>query len=87
MKQLKKYFEGVGEVRGYSFKQISSIEGLLYVYEVKGVNTTHYEVFRHVENKRFNCISYPRSAAFGIWAWTCSNPDSVVSRTDLIINQ
>tara|TARA_R110000823_G_scaffold221159_1_gene349665 strand:+ start:1024 stop:1290 length:267 start_codon:yes stop_codon:yes gene_type:complete len=87
MKQLEKEFKGVGEVKGYSFKQITNIEGVLYVYEVKGVETTHYEVFKHVENKRFNCISYPRSPAFGVWAWTCGDSDSVLNKTHSIINK
>jgi hypothetical protein len=85
MKQLQKEFEGIGEVKGYSFKQIQEIKGVLYVYEVKGFGATHYEVFKHVENGRFNCVSYPRSTVFGVSAWSCSSIGRVAEIGDRIL--
>jgi len=73
MKKLKKQFEGRGEVKGYTFKQLSS-SPYAYIYEVSNdLCTTHYEVFKHKENTYYNCISYPTSKGFGLWAWTKSD--------------
>ena len=69
MKQLQKQFEGRGEVKGYSFNQLFATDKA-YIYALSDENgISHYEVFKHVENTQFNCISYPRSNSFGIWAW------------------
>ena len=69
-KQLEKQFEGRGEVRGYSFKQLfESEKAYLYQLTDNETGSVHYEVFKKVENKQFDCISYPRSNSFGVWAW------------------
>lgn len=71
MKQLKTNFEGTGEVKDYTFSQLlKNDKG--YIYEVQCTDTgnIHYEVFKHKENNQFNCISYPTSKGFGLWAWT-----------------
>lgn len=68
MKPLQKQFQGKGEVKGYLFNQIRQTDRA-YVYEVSFGNSKHYEVFKKVVNKRFSCISYPTSKAFGIWSW------------------
>ena len=70
MKELKSYFVGIGQVKGYIFNQIKSSD-YAYLYEVSENNVIHYEVFKRLENARFNCVSYPTDKAFGIWAWTC----------------
>jgi len=74
MKQLEKKFTGKGEVKNYNFTQLKASSSA-YLYEVKCLQTEnkHYEVFKHVENERFGCVSYPRSKSFGIWAYTKSN--------------
>lgn len=72
MKELKEYFSRRGQVKGYVFNQISATKWC-FIYEVKGSGTTHYEVFKRVENTLYNCVSYPTDKAFGKWAWTCSN--------------
>jgi hypothetical protein len=70
MKELEKVIEGRGSVKGKSMKQLKS-SNYAYLYECTGEDfNTHYEVFRRVENKRFNCVSYPGDEAFGKWAWT-----------------
>ena len=71
MKELKEYFSGRGQVKGYVFNQLQKNEHG-YLYEVKGDGKPHYEVFKRKENTMYDCISYPTNKAFGIWAWTCS---------------
>ena len=74
MKPLATRFKGRGEVKGYIFTQVVRSHKA-YIYEVssEGSDRKHYEVFKRIENRRHNCISYPTSKAFGIWAWTTSN--------------
>ena len=72
MKPLQKEFDGIGEVKGFRFKQLKS-NGKAYIYEVyqdSSNSPTHYEVFEHRENNQYNVVSYPRSAAFGVYAYT-----------------
>lgn len=69
MKQLLKQFEGRGEVKDYSFKQLHS-SPKAYVYSVTHKGVSHYEVFKHKENNRYSVVSYPSSKSFGLWAWT-----------------
>lgn len=68
MKALPIQFEGKGEVKDYTFTQINMTDKA-FIYEVNSVHSKHYEVFKRIINKRHNCISYPKSKAFGIWAW------------------
>ena len=73
MKELQENFEGTGEVKGKSFKQLLRSKEA-YLYECTGKNfNTHYEVFLRRENDRFNVVSYPKSNSFGKWAWTYSD--------------
>ena len=72
MKELKEYFSGKGQVKGYVFNQISKTK-LGFIYEVKGKDSIHYEIFKRRENAMYDCISYPTDKAFGLWAWTCDN--------------
>ena len=72
MRELPMEFVGVGEVRGFRFRQIARTDAG-YVYEVVMPESglRHFEVFRRMENERFGCVSYPKSKSFGAWAWTC----------------
>ena len=72
MRELPMEFVGVGEVRGFRFRQIARTDAG-YVYEVVMPESglRHWEVFRRMENERFGCVSYPKSKSFGAWAWTC----------------
>jgi len=69
MKELQKEFIGIGAVSGFKFTQLKS--GNAYIYKVEiPTGQIHYEVFKRVENARFNCISYPGENSFGLWAFT-----------------
>lgn len=80
LKKVPPFFEGKGEVEGYSFKNVFESKNW-YIYEVKTESKTHFEVFK----KRFTkiCIDfekkifsddlreiYPNSKQFGFTAWT-----------------
>jgi len=67
MKEIQKLIQGRGEVKGYTFKQIEANEHG-YIYEVIGGAKPRWEVFKRKENTQFNCVSYPSSKAFGLWA-------------------
>ena len=71
MKDLALSFIGKGEVGKFTFKQRLA-NSHAYLYEVADTtsNKIHYEVFRRKVNKLYDCISYPSSKVFGIWAWT-----------------
>lgn len=79
MKELRKEFIGVGEVRGYQFKQLHE-NGYAYVYEVVNPEekSPYYEVFERVENTIFDCVSYPKSKSFGVWAWCINDYDKAM---------
>lgn len=79
MKELRKEFVGIGEVRGFVFKQLHMNE-YAYVYEVKNPeqNSPHYEVFERVENLQFDCVSYPKAKSFGVWAWCLKDYDKAM---------
>ena len=69
MRELSREFIGKGQVRGFLFTQIKKNE-YCYIYKVEDNGRIWYEIFEHRENKRFNCISYPRNKSFSIWAFT-----------------
>lgn len=69
MNELPLHFEGKGQVRGYTFTQISKTDWG-FIYEVEYGGHRHYEVFKKRLNRRFGTISYPSNKAFGVWAWT-----------------
>lgn len=79
MKQLEKEFIGIGEVKGFKFKQLLSSENG-YLYEVTIEQTKHYEVFKHKVNNKFNCVSYPKSKSFGIWAWCITDYNKALNK-------
>lgn len=72
MKELKEYFSGKGQVKGYVFNQIKRTE-LAYLYEVRGETSIHYEIFKRRVNTMYDVVSYPRDKAFGVWAWTTNS--------------
>lgn len=85
MRKLPKEFYGKGEVDGWKFRQVDASD-CAYVYEAINLETdmvTHYEVFEHRYNERFDCISYPKSNSFGVWAFTAvSYPHAI----DIFVN-
>lgn len=70
VKDLKEEFEGTGEVKGFKFIQKAKND-VAYLYEVHVTDVVecHYEVFEKRINTMFNCVSYPKANAFGVWAW------------------
>lgn len=90
MKQLKTEFIGRGQVRGFKFTQIKKNE-FAYIYKVEDSNTTWYEIFEHRENKRFDCISYPKNNSFSVWAWTYLSLNRALecfeAATDSVLNR
>lgn len=81
MKELSEHFIGRGEVRGFEFKQIEKTDNG-YIYSVIGEGVTHYEVFKRRENTQFNCISYPNSNSFGVWAWSVNTLEKAKERLE-----
>lgn len=77
MKELKTYFSGRGQVKEYVFNQVKASKNA-YLYEVKGNETTHYEVFKRKENTLYDCVSYPTDKAFGKWAWTIMSLENAI---------
>ncbi len=69
IKKLKTDFVGKGRVKGFHFTQLSKTNSA-YLYLVNTGESIYYEVFIRAINKRYGCVSYPTSKAFGIWAWT-----------------
>ena len=85
MKNLKKQFRGIGEVKGYQFTQIRSADNA-FLYEVGWSGGKHYEVFKKVVNRRFACISYSTSRSFGKWAFTYNNIESAIKKYNELKN-
>lgn len=69
LKQLKIEFQGIGRMSLYFFTQLHKSDKA-YVYQLEDeLGNKHYEVFKHTENPRFGCVSYPGETSFGISAW------------------
>lgn len=88
VRELPIEFVGVGEVRGFEFTQLEN-NGVAYVYEVKcsDDSSPHYEVFKRVVNDRFGVVSYPKSKAFGIWAYCCTSLDAAYDKYYKLSNE
>lgn len=67
---LKNTFIGRGEVKGFEFTQLFATSSAFCYKVVSEHGSEHYEVFRHIVNKKYNCVSYPKSKSFGVWAWS-----------------
>lgn len=76
MKELEKVFIGRGEVKGFYFEQVARSENA-YIYKVRChlFARPYYEVFERRINTQFGNVSYPKSKAFGRWAWTTYDED------------
>lgn len=76
MKELEKVFIGRGEVKGFYFEQVAKSDKA-YIYRVTCVEGArpYYEIFERRINTQFDNISYPKSKAFGRWAWTTYDED------------
>jgi hypothetical protein len=83
MKQLEKEFMGRGEVKGFKFTQLFA-SSAAFLYKVCSGSSERYEVFLRKENTQFECISYPSSKAFGVWAWSFQTLEKAIERYKLI---
>ena len=79
IKPLKTQFKGRGEDKGYLFSLLG-MTNQAFLYEVSLCDRKHFEVFKKRINKRFSCVSYPTSKAFGIWAFTYMNLKSAIRK-------
>ncbi len=81
MEELSKQFIGRGEVKGYEFRQLEASDKA-FLYEVTNpeTGTKHYEVFTKKVNTRFNCVSYPKSNAYGVWVWCIRDEEKARER-------
>ena len=87
MKELSIEIDGRGEMRGFTLRQINK-SNFGYVYEVTHNESCvkHYEVFERKENNYFDCVSYPSSKAFGLWAWCYTDYGKAINRFNKIEN-
>lgn len=75
--QLRESFKGIGEVNGYLFTKVLEND-FAFIYKKQINNRISYEVFEKRINKYYNCISYPTSKSFGIWAFDVSTYDKAL---------
>ena len=69
MKQLEEEILGRGEVSGTRFVQRAAND-YAFIYECfPPEGKPYFEIFKRKENNQFDCVSYPTSKAFGLWAW------------------
>ena len=88
MKRLREEFIGRGEVKGFYFQQLLANEKcFLYKVTQPDVPKPHYEVFhRRVTTAHPKADSderveaYPKSNAFGLWAWTFPNEEKAMEK-------
>ncbi len=87
LNELPLRFIGRGEVRGFEFEQIVKNDwGYVYKVRQPGLQE-YYEVFKRIENSRFNRVSYPGSNSFGISAWTCKSQEDAMIRFNTTIHK
>lgn len=73
IKLLREEFTGIGEVSGYRFTRYAyNDHAYVYRVEVDGIDSGyhHWEVFERRVNDVYGCEKYPKSKAFGEWAFT-----------------
>lgn len=80
IKKLANVIHGIGDVRGFTFIKVDE-SMFVYIYEQIFDETDEricYEVFEKRVNKVFGCEKYPRSEAFGDWAYSCETWESAL---------
>ena len=69
---------------GFDYRQIRKNEkAYIYSQSLNG-KIIAYEVFEHKVNQYYNCVSFPTSNAFGVWAWTYHNLQDAVNKYNQI---
>ena len=71
-KEPKSQFIGKGEVKGFEFTLLFA-NSRAFMYKVSNGGLTYYEVFLRKIHSKFGHVMYPRSKAFGLWAWSIFN--------------
>lgn len=79
MKGLGDEIIGRGDMHGFILRKING-KPTAYVYSATNGMSVHYEVFKHKENTRFECVSYPSSKCFGVWAWCYTNYQDAINK-------
>jgi hypothetical protein len=91
IKELVKEFTGVGEVKGFIFRQVEFTQQA-YTYEVSCGNKLYYEVFKRIKSpvcidfeKRIYSDTefkekYPNSNKFGKTAFTFKNKIDAINK-------
>jgi hypothetical protein len=100
MKLLEKQFEGKGEVSGVAFLQLEKTKkSVMYQLTETETGQIRYEVFELRSQKAGEAVMggqtiqheekelYPKSAAFGIWAWCFSDFGKALVKFEEIENR
>ena len=81
-KELPLTFEGKGEVKGFSFRQVKRSD-TAYLFEVSDTfGNLWYEIFIRKINARFGNLVYPKQNAFGVSAWSARTIEKAIKRFD-----
>ena len=96
IKELPDNFIGVGEVSGFKFNKLASIDkGFLYEVMSDDISR-HYEVFERkltpicidFANKIYSetefKVRYPKAEDFGKWAWTFMGKDLALDKLETL---
>lgn len=80
MKQLEK----IHRKNGFDYEQVEATD-YGYIYAQKGeTGVLAYEVFKHMENDYYDCVSFPSNEAFGTWAWTYHKLEDAQKRLETL---
>lgn len=68
-KELEASFFGKGESKGDYFQLLRQSKKAYLYKRSSPEGNIYFEVFKKKINQQYNCVSYPKSKSFGIWAW------------------
>jgi hypothetical protein len=96
IRELPDNFIGVGEVSGFKFNKLASIDKG-FLYEVLSDDTSrHYEVFerkltpicidfeKRIYSETEFKVKYPKANDFGVWAWAYSSPELALAKLETL---
>jgi hypothetical protein len=85
MKPLEKEFIGIGEVRGFAFRQLEGAP--VYLYEVRSESNVWYEVFEHRVHEKYQTVTYPKSPSFGVWAFSIASLEKAYQKREQMLSK
>lgn len=85
--ELPKYFEGKGEVKGFTFLQVRCLNKVCIYHVSDTFGNEWYEVFTMKFNRLYNAFYYPKSNAFGISAWTCKTIEKAEQKFNSLLSE